>query len=72
MFVTATALVVPGVAWLIATVPPLEPPPPPPVPVGRPAPPSRFTVVVEVDVAQASCVAEPTVKANHPPFGAIG
>jgi hypothetical protein len=31
-----------------------------------------LTVVVLVDVMQESCVADPTVKANHPPLGEIG
>src|ERR1700735_5555931 len=52
--------------WMPAT---LLLPPPPPVPVGKPEPPTRLTVVVPVDVMQESCVEEPTVKANHPPPG---
>jgi hypothetical protein len=40
--------------------------------VGRPEPPAIFTVVVEVEVMQVSWVLAPTVKANHPPFGASG
>src|SRR5574337_1334951 len=47
------------------TVPPDPPPPPPPAPVGKPDPPTIFTVVVEVLVIQVSCVAAPTVKANQ-------
>lgn len=52
--------------------PPPDDPPPPPVPVGRPVPTAKLTVVVEVDVAQVTNVSEVDVKANQPPFGAIG
>ena len=57
----------------IVTAPPPPPPPaaPPPDPVGNPAPPVMFTVVVDVLVMHESCVEDPTVNANHE-LGGIG
>lgn len=60
-----------GVTAVVVVLPPPLDPLPPPVPVGKPLPPTMLTVVVLAEVMQDNCVAEPTVKANHPPFGAI-
>ena len=61
-------LAVPGVTFPPSpvTAPPEPPPPPPPPdPVGRPAPPTMLMVVVLAVLTHVSCVAAPTVNANH-------